>query len=110
MQAALLTLVAILEVLRPALTRPGSENMRVLFCGWVLTPGVHAVTETLVQTGVAGRRHHEAFHRFFSRGTWSPDALGRLLFELILRLMPERTPLRAVIDDTLAPKKGAHVF
>ena len=24
-------------------------------------------------TGVAGRRHHEGLHRFFSRGSWDPD-------------------------------------
>lgn len=110
MEAALLTLLAMLEVLRPGLTQPGFENLRVLFCGWVLTPGTHAVTESLVQTAVAGRRHHEAFHRFFSRGTWSPDELGWLLFGLILRLLPAGSPLRFVLDDTLAPKKGAHVF
>lgn len=110
MQEALVTLQLMLEVFRPELTRPGFERMRVVFCGWVRTPGTHAVTEALVQTGVAGRRHHEGFHRFFSRGTWSPDELGRVLFQLILKLMPEGRPLRAALDDTLAPKKGEHVF
>jgi hypothetical protein len=110
MHEALLTLLPMLEVLRPALTRPGFENLRVLFCGWVLTPGAHAVTEALVQTRVAGQRHHEAFHRFFSRGTWCPDELGRLLFQFIVQVMPAGSPLRLALDDTLAPKKGAHVF
>src|SRR6266508_1186854 len=64
------TLIAALEVLRPAFTRPGFNNLVVVFAGWVLTNGPHAVTQTLVATSVAGRRHHEAFHRFFSRGTW----------------------------------------
>ena len=72
------TLFAVWEgVFAPALTRPGFANFVVIATGWVLTRGAHAVTEALVQTGVAGRRHHEAFHRFFSRGTWDPDRLGR---------------------------------
>lgn len=104
------SLLALLWTLRPALTAPSFENFVVLFSGWVLTSGVHAVTEALVQTRVAGRRHHEAFHRFFSRGTWSPDEMGRLLFGLIEKVMPEGSPLRLVIDDTLATKKGPHVF
>jgi hypothetical protein len=67
------------------------------------------VTEALVVTGVAGRRHHEAFHRFFSRGTWSPDRLGYWLFRRLERFLGDG-PVRVVIDDTVASKKGAQVF
>jgi len=107
---ALRTLIAALEVLRPAFTRPGFDNLLVVFAGWVLTSGPHAVTQALVVTGVSGRRHHEAFHRFFSRGTWDPDEVGRLLFGWILRLMTEGAAIRIAVDDTLATKKGPHVF
>ncbi|HSW32392.1 MAG TPA: transposase [Steroidobacteraceae bacterium] len=99
-----------LEVVRPAFTRPGFANLIVVFAGWVLTSGAHAVTQALVVTGVAGRRHHEAFHRFFSRGTWDPDEVGRLLFGWILRQLRHEAPVRVVLDDTLATKKGPHVF
>jgi hypothetical protein len=82
----------------------------VLFAGWVLTRGVtHAVTDVLVTLGIAGLRHHEAFHRFFSRGTWDVDYFGELLLHRIVGLL-NGSPPRIVIDDTLAPHKGAHVF
>lgn len=97
------------ECFRGALTRPGFVNLVVVLTGWVLTHGPHAVTEALVATGVAGRRHWEAFHRFFSRGTWSADELGRRVFERLLRYAGDGA-LRAVIDDTITPKKGPHVF
>jgi hypothetical protein len=104
------TLLEILEALRPALTRPGFDNMVVVLVGWVLTNGTHAITQALVVTSVSGRRHHETFHRFFSRGSWEPDEIGRLLFGQLLRLIPIGEPIRIAIDDTLAPKKGPHVF
>lgn len=104
------TLLASLEVFRLSLTRPGFEKMLVLFVGWVRTMGTHAVTEALVATGVAGKRHHEAFHRFFSRGTWSPDSLALWLFRHLQKLLVPEAPIRIAIDDTLAPKKGARVF
>ena len=104
------TLLAAMEVFRIGLTRPGFEKLLVLFIGWVRTSGKHAVTETLVVTGVAGRRHHEAFHRFFSRGTWSPDGLGCWLFRFTEGLLTPGAPIRIAIDDTLAVKKGPHVF
>ena len=85
----LLTLLSGLAILRPTLTRPGCANLRVLFAGWVQTAGLHAVTETLVATDVARRHHHERFHRFFSRGSWSPDQWGKILFFVALRLVPD---------------------
>jgi hypothetical protein len=103
------TLLKWMEELRPALTRPGHRNAVVVFAGWVLTQGSHAVTQALVMTDVSRRRHHETYHRFFSRGAWSPDEIGHLLFKCILRLAPG-TAIHAAVDDTLAAKKGPSVF
>lgn len=107
---ALRALLNVLEVLRPALTRPGFSNFLVIFSGWILTSGPHAITQALVVTGVAGRRHHEAFHRFFSRGTWSVDEMGRLLFTALLKLLPPDQPVGLVVDDTVATHKGSKIF
>jgi len=110
-QDVLATLIATMEVWRGALTAPAMRLAVLWALGWLLTPGTHAVTQALVSAGVAGRRHHEAFHRFFSRGTWSPDTVGLLLLARIVAvLVSEDEPLRLAIDDTLAKKKGAHVF
>ena len=96
---------------RVALTGPGFQNLLVIVVGWVQTTGRHAVTQSLVATGVAGRRHHEAFQRFFSRGTWNADRLGFWLFERVRHVLDlDRHGLRVVLDDTVAAKKGSHVF
>jgi hypothetical protein len=105
----LLTLLDILKDLGIAFTRPGFANFLVVAMGWIQTSGTHAVTQALVVTGVAGKRHHEAFHRFFSRGTWQPDDVASWLFRRLERRTGDGA-LRIVIDDTLAPKKGPHVF
>ncbi len=97
------------ETFRLGLTRPGFDNFVVIVSGWLLTQGTHAVTEALVATGVASRRHHEAFHRFFSRGSWSPDGLGRALFGRLTQTL-DGGVVRVVLDDTVASKKGPHVF
>lgn len=102
-------LLDVLSAFRLPLTRPGFTNFLVVAVGWIQSYGVHAVTEALVVTGVAGKRHHEAFHRFFSRGTWEPDDLGRWLFERLERWTGTGS-LRVALDDTLAPKKGPRVF
>lgn len=110
-RSLLRTLLGWMEVLSPAFTKPGFTNALVIMSGWIQTRGPHAVTQTLVETEVAGRRHHEAFHRFFSRGTWKPDRLGALLFEKIVEwLVGYGVTIDLVIDDTLTPKKGPKIF
>lgn len=104
------TLLRVLEVIRPALTRPGFANALVVFAGWVLTGDHHAVTQALVVTDVATRRDWSAFHRFFSRGTWDPDVMGGAIITRLLSVIAPDAPLCAIIDDTLASKKGPHVF
>lgn len=107
---ALAALLTIFDVLRPAFTRPGFQNALVIFAGWIQTHGRHAVTEALVATDAARRRHWEAFHRFFSRGSWDPDLVGLLLLDRLVKLMAKDDPITAAIDDTLAAKKGPRVF
>ena len=102
-------LLRIIQMFRPVFTSPGFSNFLVLVVGWIRCQGVRAVTEALVATGVSGTRHHEAFHRFFSRGSWYPDWLGRFVFRSLVQHLG-LTPIRVAIDDTLARKTGAHVF
>lgn len=97
-----------LDLMRSAFTVPSFANLLVVFGGWILTPGRHAITETLVQTGVSGVFRHEAFHRLFSRASWCADEVGRLLFLSIAKLS-EGTVLIA-LDDTVARGKGPEVF
>ena len=105
----LISLLGVFQASRFALTRPGFGKLLVIALGWILTQGSHAVTGALVMSGVAGQQHHEAFHRFFSRGTWDPDHVGRWLFRRLEPLLGDG-PVRAILDDTVTPKKGPHVF
>jgi hypothetical protein len=81
-----------------------------LALGWILIPGRRAVTAALVVTGTSQERHHSAFHRLFSLARWNPDEIGRRLFMKIVALSPEEGPIAAALDDTLARKRGEHIF
>jgi hypothetical protein len=108
-EESLHALMGVWEGVRTAFTAPSFRLFITLAFGWVSTQGRHAVTQALVQAGVAAHKHHEAFHRFFSRGTWEPDLLGRLLFGLVVGLVP-LAQLVFSLDDTLCPKRGPEVF
>jgi hypothetical protein len=105
------TLLETSKLIAPVFTKPGFCNAIVVLVGWVLTQDRHAVTGALVAAGVAGLRHHAAFHRFFSRGTWSPDELGLLLLSKLLELcVCPGAVVELVLDDTLCRKKGPAIF
>jgi hypothetical protein len=103
------TLLEWFEHVAPAFTRPSFRNALVVFLGWVQICGGHAITEALIAAGVAGRRHHEAFHRLFSRNRWNRDEVGRLLFRSIVGRLPNAAVIEAVVDDTLARKSGPEI-
>lgn len=105
------TLLETSKLIAPVFTKPGFCNALVVLVGWVLTQGRHAVTEALVATGVAARRHHAAFHSFFSRGTWSPDELGLVLLGKLVELcVCPGAIVELVLDDILCRKKGPAIF
>ena len=99
-----------LERFRIVFTNPTFHNFVIVAVGWLLSPGRHAVTAALVASSVSGLRHHAAFHRFFSAGTWSPDEFGRCVFCWLLRFVDTSEPIPLALDDTLASKKGAKIF
>jgi hypothetical protein len=102
------TLLSTLVLVSPAFTHPSFLRFLTLFAGWVSTRGRHAVTESLVVSGVSGTQHHAAFHRFFSRARWCVDAVGRLVLLKGVALVPG--PVHLAVDDTLCTHKGPRVF
>src|SRR5262245_47940313 len=109
-QDPLSSLLRLLQVFRARLTRPAFAHLVVLFVGWVIDPGPHSVTGALVAAGVAGALHHEAFHRFFSRGAWRPDTLGLRFLVLVLLPLVGDHVLCFALDDTLCPHDGSKIF
>src|SRR5438128_9274201 len=80
-----------------------------LTLGWVQCQGRRTLTEVALAAGVIGERHISVFHRFFSRASWSLDALGRVVFGLALAWVPDDQPLVVLGDDTLARKGGKSI-
>jgi DDE superfamily endonuclease len=80
-----------------------------LILGWVQCQGRRTVTEVALASGAAGERHISVFHRFFSRASWTLDALGHVVFTLALKWLPADQPLVVLGDDTLARKGGKSI-
>ena len=109
---AIATFAAVLSRFRGHFTAPTFVRFILLVVGWILSCDPSAgccVTEALVAARVAGQMHWAAFHRFFSRAGWDPDRMGQSLFHLLEPLMSSSW-IEVAVDDTVAKKRGPHVF
>ena len=84
------------------------ENLTTLTSGWIFAHR-HTVTGMIVASGMAGVKHHSAFHRIFATARWSLDAAGLAVFRLLEPYLGDEMILLAV-DDTLARKRGLKIF
>jgi len=80
-----------------------------LVIGWIQCQGRRTLTDVALASGAVGERHISVFHRFFSRASWTLDALGRVVFTLALTWLPADQPLVVLGDDTLARKGGKSI-
>ena len=98
---------ALLQSLRPAMTRPSFNKLVTILTGWVLS-AERTVTRILVAAGVAGVKHHSAFHRVFACARWSLDHFGLIVLRLIEYYISGTILLS--LDDTLAHKRGRKMY
>jgi hypothetical protein len=92
-------------------TAPSLRHFGVLITGWVLTVGVHTISQVIL----TGRLHEsESFvsiYRFLQKAKWAPDQVAFEVFRMIAdTLMPGTTEFELVLDDTLNNHVGKKIF
>lgn len=90
-------------------TAPSFQRFITVMTGWMLCTGKRTVTGVMRAAGVVGEHEHSGYHRFFSRGTWEPDAVGLVLMRLALKTLSKGVRVNLTIDDTLGRHTGKHI-
>lgn len=84
-------------------------NFSTLVSGWMFAPRRN-ITSMIVAAGMAGVKHHSAFHRVFAAARWSLDAFGLAVFRLFEPWLDEQEAVPLSLDDTLVHKRGLKIF
>jgi hypothetical protein len=100
--------VFVIQPISVVMTAPSFNNLIGVLSGWAFARR-RTLTGILVAGGIAGKRHHSAFHRLFATAKWSLDAMGLAVFRVLEPLLGEGV-IYLAIDDTLARKRGTHIF
>jgi DDE superfamily endonuclease len=103
------TLAVLLAAFTPCFQARSVMVFEWLVVGWIQCQGRRTLTGMALASGGSGERHISVFHRFFSRASWTLDALGRVAFTLALQWLPADQPVVVLGDDTLARKGGKSI-
>jgi hypothetical protein len=92
-------------------TAPSLRHFGVLITGWILTVGVHTISQVIL----TGRLHEsESFvsiYRFLQKAKWTPDQVAFEVFRMIVdSLLPGVMEIELVLDDTLNSHVGKKIF
>lgn len=102
------SLLSCLAAFEPCFTGPSYRRFLMVMPGWLVCVGKRTVTGVMRAAGVA-EQDASGFQRFFSRGRWSPDEVGRVLLGMILKTLPSGQRVTLTLDDTLARHTGKRI-
>jgi hypothetical protein len=89
-----------------AFATPTFRRVLLLAVGALLTRGQRTVTGVLRTLHGVAPGHASTYRRVFSRASWSPWPLGKVLAQAILACIPPEQPVLVPVDDTTAQHRG----
>ena len=103
------TLVALMASFNVALSSRAAASMAVLLRGAVLSPRARTVTGCLMAAWPWVKKQWQAYENVLRRARINILSLARVLFGLMLRLVPEDAPIYLAIDESLVRRWGPYV-
>ena len=100
---------ALLDLTRSVFAAPSFAIFTDLVTGWVCAPGRRTITNMIAVADPAGRRAHDAYHRFVRDGAWSMSRLWRALATHLLATSCPTGVVELACDDTLFHHEGRQV-
>ena len=92
-------------------TAPSLRHFGVLITGWVLTVGVHTISQVILTGGLHESESFVSIYRFLQKAKWAPDQVAFEVFRIIVdTLLPDATEIELVLDDTLNDHMGSKIF
>lgn len=108
--AALTTeILAVLAIFSSEFSIPTWKNIQILLIGAILCRGPRRISSVLRVMGLSSIRNFSKYHRVLSRAEWNGLALTKILFGLLIKLLPESWPILVAVDETLERRRGKKI-
>ena len=73
-------------------TAPSLRDFSMLLTGWVLTVGLHTISQVILTTGLHESEHFSSAYHFFLRRKWDVDRGACQIFLLIVKTFLHGAP------------------
>jgi hypothetical protein len=100
-------LLNLIVVFQPQFTKPSWEYAKTLLLGALLARGKRTVTACLRVVGLSDEKHFQNYHRLLNRAKWNTLLVSKILFGLIVALVPGVIVIAA--DDTIERRRGRKI-
>ena len=102
-------IISVLAAFAPLFTRPTWKNINTLIIGAILCRGVRRITSILRVMGLGHVNNFSKYHRVLSRARWDSLAASKILFGLLITLLPTQWPIIIAVDETLERRRGKKI-
>ena len=102
-------ILSVLSIFAPLFTRPTWKNMNTLLIGAILCRGARRITSILRVMGLGEVKNFSKYHRVLSRARWDSLAASKILFGLLIKLLPKDWPIIIAVDETLERRRGKKI-
>ena len=86
-------IISVLAAFAPIFTRPTWKNINTLFIGAILCRGARRITSILRVMGLSEVKNFSKYHRVLSRAKWDGLAASKIIFGLLIKLLPHDWPI-----------------
>jgi hypothetical protein len=102
-------IISVIALFASEFTCPTWEKMKILFVGAILCRGARQISRILRVMNLSGERNFSKYHRVLSRAQWNGLVLSRILFGLLVSLLPKSWPILIAVDETLERRRGKKI-
>lgn len=103
------TIISFISVFAPVFTRSTWNNVTRLLTGAILCRASRRITLILRVMGLGEVTNFGKYHRVLNRATWSSVKLSKIVFGLLVALLPDSWPILIAADETLERQKGKKI-
>lgn len=102
-------IISLIVPFMPMFSKKVWLKVQVLLIGAILCRGKRTVTSILRVMDLGKEKKFCNYHRVLSRAKWSALFGAKILFGLLILLVPESWPIILIIDETIERRKGEKI-
>jgi len=102
-------IVTILALFAPLFSRPVFRNLLLLFQGHILAKGRRTITDLLRVIHRKNEKNYSKYHWVLNGAKWKPFEASKILFRVLIKLLPADEEIVINLDSTIERRKGPKI-